>query len=202
MKIDSKRILLGWLLVLAGAAVAGSIDVSVDNLPDSAIVKLVNTGKTLVYVDLVITECVNLKVSSCGQVETALGLSSQSRISSMVYAADPSKPFSFKTNVKLSGAFQASGSSQLSQPNCGNRGDVRLIKTSTDIPAVCIQNRQENWAVGPESSASLCARVVTPFSNGSPIPMERVKNMSACFCGKSAISGDMKCWTYYDRTYK
>ena len=131
-------------------------------------------------------------------VETALGLSSQSRISTMIYAAEPSKPFSFKTNVKLSGAFQASGTSQLSEPNCGNRGEIRLIKTFTDIPAVCIRSCQENWAVGPESSASLCARVATSFSNDSPIPMARVKNMSACLCGKNATSGHMKCWTYYD----
>ena len=116
----------------------------------------------------------------------------------MIYAAEPSKPLSFKTNVKLSGAFQVSGTSQLSEPNCGNRGEIRLIKTFTDIHAVCIRSRQENWGVGPESSASLCARVVTPFSNDSPIPMELVKNMSDCFCGKNATSGDMKCWTYYD----
>ncbi|BBJ24380.1 hypothetical protein W01_23070 [Candidatus Nitrotoga sp. AM1P] len=94
---------------------------------------------------------------------------------------------------------------------CGVLGQIIEIRQSgpnmVNIPLVCRENRIDNWVSAPPeaglSTQEICDRATTPTDEltGRPVPITKIKNMSACFClidGNFASGKQTKCWTYYD----
>jgi hypothetical protein len=100
-------------------------------------------------------------------------------------------------------AAQGAGASA----GCGTRGEIIWISDPGEIPTNCQRGRQNNWVTSEErapNAEQICGNTAVPISDitGKPIPSEKVRNMSGCFCGKNMKASygvvPLKCWTFYD----
>lgn len=109
--------------------------------------------------------------------------------------------------------LNATSSLAAQPPNCGKMGEITWIKLPQEIPAACVENRDNNWVAAQDVSVAnpeaICTKATHPTSDitDKPIPDRLISNMSSCYCMKNIQLSDggitpLKCWTFYDRKYE
>jgi hypothetical protein len=159
------------------------------------------------YVDLSPNRLVRKQIQIAEAKKRVSQTSASTNSKPKVNTAPPSVPQRPPTTAETprSGAPNSSTSVPAAKSECGTAGEIRWIKEPSEIPQRCYANREQNWVTGNADSVDpgeVCMTATRPHSDGMPVPQERIKNMSACFCGRNfELSGSMiplRCWNFYD----